>query len=83
MDLQPKEPCFAIYFKAMSLLGRSKNILDLRDLKVNSPPSSECLVGENIYYDEDEQVPDELRDHVPHLLAGDVPQTIHEYLTRP
>jgi hypothetical protein len=47
MDLQPKEPCFAIYFKAMSLLGRSKNILDLRDLKVNAPPSSECLVGEN------------------------------------
>jgi hypothetical protein len=83
MDLQPKDPCFAIYFKAMSLLGRSKNILDLRDLRVATPPSSECHDDENSNVDRDEEVPDELRDSAPYLLAGDVPKTIYEYLTRP
>jgi hypothetical protein len=67
----------------MSLLGRSKNILDLRDLRVATPPSSECHVDENLNVDMDEEVPDELIDHAPHLLAGDVPKAIHEYLTRP
>ena len=73
INLAPREPCFEIFFKALSLLGRTTNIEDLRDLKVATTPN----VTAELFSLEDgqmmsfngEAIPDEILDvEVPERL---------------
>lgn len=99
LDLKPPEPCFSIYFKAISLVsqGRRSNLQDLLDIKVSAAPVLTSVLSEgaenNLVYDEGllDTIPDEillLNDNMNHydhakLQQSDIPKNISEYFNRP